>query len=208
MRCSPGAVTRSCSTAAPSSTGSCRCRQDLAVVVFDSGVRHTPRASGYATRRAELERALPALGGARPSEVTVEEAEAAARAAGVDEVARRRLRHVVSENERVRACVRALEAPRGPDRERARRALPRRAREPPRRLRGLDPRARPARRARLRRRRRRRAHDGRRLRRLGRRARRRRRRRRPRRGGHGRRTSRAPAAPDRAASARRPTPPA
>jgi galactokinase len=87
----------------------------LAIVVLDSGVRHSLEHSGYATRRAELERALPALGGARPSEVTVEAAEAAAVAAGVDEVARRRLRHVVSENERVRACIRALEAPGGPD---------------------------------------------------------------------------------------------
>jgi galactokinase len=88
---------------------------ELAVVVLDSGVRHSHEHSGYATRRAELERALPALGGARPSQVTVEEADAAARAAGVDAVARRRLRHVVSENERVRACVRALESPGGPD---------------------------------------------------------------------------------------------
>jgi galactokinase len=89
---------------------------ELAVVVFDSGVRHDLEHSGYALRRAELERALPALEGARPSDVTVDEAEAAALARGVDEVARRRLRHVVSENERVRACVRALEAPGGPDR--------------------------------------------------------------------------------------------
>ena len=88
----------------------------LAVVVFDSGVRHSLEHSGYATRRAELERALPALDGKRPSELTVEAAEAAALAAGVDEIARRRLRHVVSENERVRACVGALEAPGGPDR--------------------------------------------------------------------------------------------
>ena len=91
---------------------------ELSIVVLDSGVRHALEHSGYATRRAELERALPALGGARPSEVTPEAAEAAALAAGVDEVARRRLRHVVSENERVRACVRALEAPGGPDRAR------------------------------------------------------------------------------------------
>ena len=90
--------------------------EGLAIVVLDSGVRHQLEHSGYAMRRAELERALPALGGARPSQVTVEEAEAAARAAGVDEIALRRLRHVVSENERVRACVRALESPGGPDR--------------------------------------------------------------------------------------------
>jgi galactokinase len=89
----------------------------LTIVVLDSGVRRSLEDSGYATRRAELERALPALAGARPSDVTVEEAEAAALAAGVDEIARRRLRHVVSENERVRACVRALEAPGRPDRE-------------------------------------------------------------------------------------------
>ena len=89
----------------------------LSVVVFDSGIRHSLEHSGYATRRAELERALPALGGAKPSDVTVQEAEAAVQAAGIDEVARRRLRHVVSENERVRACVRTLEAPGSPDRE-------------------------------------------------------------------------------------------
>ena len=85
----------------------------LAVVVFDSGVRRSLEHSGYATRRAELSARCRRLGGARPSEVTVEAAEAAAARGGVDEVARRRLRHVVSENERVRACVRALEAPGG-----------------------------------------------------------------------------------------------
>jgi galactokinase len=89
---------------------------ELAIVVFDSGIRHRLEHSGYAARRADLERALPALGGARPSELTVEAAEAAARAGHADDVARRRLRHVVSENERVRACVRALEAPGGPNR--------------------------------------------------------------------------------------------
>lgn len=88
----------------------------LAVVVLDSGVRRSLEHSGYATRRGELERALPVLGGALPSQVTVEAAEKAALAAGVDETARRRLRHVVSENERVRAFVHALEAPEGPDR--------------------------------------------------------------------------------------------
>jgi len=89
---------------------------ELAIVVFDSGVRHTLEHSGYATRRAELERALPCLEGARPSEVTIEAAETASLRAGVDEVSRRRLRHVVSENERVRACVEALERPGTPDR--------------------------------------------------------------------------------------------
>ena len=89
----------------------------LAIVVLDSGVRHSLEHSGYATRRAELERALPALAGARASEVTVEAADAAALAMGVGEVERRRLRHVVSENERVRACVGVFEAPGDVDRD-------------------------------------------------------------------------------------------
>ena len=89
---------------------------ELAIVVLDSGVRHDLENSGYATRRAEFERAIAALGGRRPSLWTVDEATAAAEEAGIDEVAVRRLRHVVSENERVRRCVLALEAPGGPDR--------------------------------------------------------------------------------------------
>jgi galactokinase len=88
---------------------------ELAIVVFDSGVRHELEHSGYATRRAELERGLVVLGGRRPSAVRVAEADAAARAAGLDEVATRRLRHVVAENERVRRCVAAFETPGGPD---------------------------------------------------------------------------------------------
>ena len=52
----------------------------LAIVVVDSGVRHSLEHSGYAERRAEVERGDP-----------------------------RRLRHVRSENERVRAVVAALE---------------------------------------------------------------------------------------------------
>ena len=88
---------------------------ELVIVVFDSGVRHALEHSGYAARRAELERGLAVLGGRRPSSLRVDEAEAAARAAGLDAVATRRLRHVVAENERVRRCVAALEALEGPD---------------------------------------------------------------------------------------------
>ena len=87
----------------------------IALVVFDSGVRHALEASGYGDRRLELERALSAIGTDRPSSLTAAEAEAKAAAAGVDEVARRRLRHVVSENERVREAVAALEGPGGAD---------------------------------------------------------------------------------------------
>jgi galactokinase len=53
----------------------------VAIVVVDSGVRHALEHSGYAERRAEVERGDP-----------------------------RRLRHVTSENERVRRVVSALEA--------------------------------------------------------------------------------------------------
>ena len=88
---------------------------ELAIIVVDSGVRHELEHSGYAARRHELERALAALGGRNPASLAVAEAEAEARAAGVDETALRRLRHVVSENERVRRCVAALERPGGPD---------------------------------------------------------------------------------------------
>ena len=89
--------------------------EELAIVVFDSAVRHSLEDSAYAARRAELERALAAIGEPRPTAMTVAEATAAAEAAGVDNVALRRLRHVVSENERVRECVAALEAPGSPD---------------------------------------------------------------------------------------------
>jgi galactokinase len=89
--------------------------RDLAVVVFDSGVRHELEHSGYAERRSELERGLAVLGGRRPAAVSAAEADAEAQAAGLDNTARRRLRHVVSENERVRRCVAALERPGGPD---------------------------------------------------------------------------------------------
>jgi len=54
--------------------------RQLAILVVDSGERHSLEASGYADRRAELEAGHP-----------------------------RRVRHVVSENERVRATVDALE---------------------------------------------------------------------------------------------------
>ena len=60
---------------------------DHAIVVVDSGVRHSLEHSAYATRRAELERGLEGAS---------------------DPVARRRVRHVRSENERVREVVDVL----------------------------------------------------------------------------------------------------
>jgi galactokinase len=88
---------------------------EITLVVFDSGVRHELEFSGYGDRRLELERALSGIGTDRPSSLTASEAETKAAAAGIDEVARRRLRHVVTENERVREVVAALEEPGGAD---------------------------------------------------------------------------------------------
>lgn len=81
---------------------------ELALLVVDSGVSRRLEESGYAQRRAELERALAALDGRSPVDVSVDEARAFTEAADVDAVAARRLRHVVSENARVRAAVDAL----------------------------------------------------------------------------------------------------
>ncbi len=81
---------------------------DLALCVLDSGVRRTLGGTGYAQRRAELVEALPVLGGRRPADVSAEEVDA--RSEGLPDVPRRRLRHVVTENARVRATAAALEA--------------------------------------------------------------------------------------------------
>ncbi len=88
---------------------------EVEIVVIDSGVRRRLERSGYADRRAELERGLAAIDHARPTSLTPAEAEEMTRAAGVDEVAARRIRHVVSENDRVRRCVAALEKHGGAD---------------------------------------------------------------------------------------------
>ena len=64
---------------------------ELALVIVDSGVRHTLADSGYADRRRELEAAIAAEGELEP-------------------LLARRLRHVTSENGRVRHVVACLEA--------------------------------------------------------------------------------------------------
>jgi galactokinase len=63
----------------------------LALVIVDSGVKHTLAESGYAERRRELEQALAAEGELEPRLA-------------------RRLRHVTTENDRVRHVVACLEA--------------------------------------------------------------------------------------------------
>src|SRR5204862_4620905 len=50
---------------------------ELAIVVLDSGTRRSLEHSGYAPRRAELERGLAAFPGRRPLELAVDEVGAA-----------------------------------------------------------------------------------------------------------------------------------
>jgi galactokinase len=79
---------------------------DHLLLVIDSGVQRELESSGYAQRTEELAAALPALGGRRPSEVGLEDLEDLL--AGLEPVPARRLRHVVTENARVRATEAAL----------------------------------------------------------------------------------------------------
>jgi len=71
--------------------------------IVDSGVERSLENTAYAERRAELEHALGLVGADRSTEV------APSALAGLDDVSRRRLRHVVTENARVRRFAAALE---------------------------------------------------------------------------------------------------
>jgi galactokinase len=75
-----------------------------ALVVLDSGVERQLEDSGYATRRAELEHALRLVGAERSTELELADLD------GLDQLSLRRLRHVVTENERVLRFAAALEA--------------------------------------------------------------------------------------------------
>lgn len=77
----------------------------LGIEIIDSGLRHEHRSGGYAERRAECARACELLG-----VTSLRELEAGpARAAGLPEPLARRVRHVLTENQRVRDAVSALE---------------------------------------------------------------------------------------------------
>jgi galactokinase len=80
---------------------------ELVLMIVDSGVRHRLEDSGYATRRRELEEALVVLEGRRPGDVRPDELDGLA--AQLDPLGARRLRHVVTENARVREVVAVLE---------------------------------------------------------------------------------------------------
>ena len=129
------------------------------LATLDSGAPRSLAASGYNERRDECRRALELLG--------LESLRDADDASGLPAPLDARLRHVISENERVDAAVAALESgePGG-----ARPAAERVAREPARRLRGLGSGGRARGRDLHGGRRARGSHHGRRLRRLGARA--------------------------------------
>ena len=74
------------------------------VAVIDSGIRHEHARGAYNERRAECESAAKALGLA-----SLRDAGSGAWLHDLPETLRRRVRHVTSENARVRAFVRALE---------------------------------------------------------------------------------------------------
>jgi galactokinase len=80
--------------------------ESVALVIVDSGVERRLENTAYAERRAELERALRLVGAERSTDVSPEDL------VGLDEVSTRRLRHVVTENDRVRRFADALEADR------------------------------------------------------------------------------------------------
>ncbi|HEX6450100.1 MAG TPA: galactokinase [Trebonia sp.] len=80
----------------------------LAVLLADTGERHANATGGYASRRASCERAARALGVRALRDVSVSDLDKAASV--LDDETFRRARHVVTEDERVLATVRALRA--------------------------------------------------------------------------------------------------
>lgn len=77
----------------------------LTLLVVDTRVSHAHADGGYGDRRAESEAATAALGLPSLRAATLDDLDRLD-----DEVLRRRVRHQVTENERVLACVAALEA--------------------------------------------------------------------------------------------------
>jgi galactokinase len=87
---------------------------ELSLVVVHSGVSRRLEHSGYADRRRELQEALEALAAPDPRCLTVSDVDGLS----LGPAPARRLRHVVSENERVRETVKLLREPSEPNYER------------------------------------------------------------------------------------------
>ena len=78
----------------------------LELVVIDTGVKHSHATGGYGERRAACERGAAALGVPALRDVSVDDLDRLA--ALVDNVTFRRVRHIVTENQRVLDTVRTL----------------------------------------------------------------------------------------------------
>jgi galactokinase len=80
-----------------------RVPSQASLVVIDSGVTHSHESSGYAERRRELDHAMELVGATRSPDVALDALE------NLDDVEKRRLRHVVTENRRVVELAAAFE---------------------------------------------------------------------------------------------------
>jgi galactokinase len=85
--------------------------EGIALVIVDSGVSRRLEMSDYATRQKEVERALAAFARHNLLDITLAEIDAKEAQEALDPVAARRLRHVVSESERVLEAARLLRDP-------------------------------------------------------------------------------------------------
>ena len=86
-------------------------RDDCRIVVIDSGVRHSVAGAEYATRRQECVRAVEILGRAEPSVKSLRDLPAKPAVPHCDQlgdILTRRVRHAITENERVRQMAQAL----------------------------------------------------------------------------------------------------
>jgi len=79
---------------------------ELSILVMDTRVSHSHATGGYAARRAACEAGASAMGAASLRDVSVSDLDRAREL--LDEVTFRRVRHVVTENQRVLDTVRAL----------------------------------------------------------------------------------------------------
>lgn len=81
-------------------------RDGLAIMVIDTGTAHEHATNGYAERRASCERGAQLLGVSALRDLTVNDLDRAQKL--LDDVTFRRVRHVVTENQRVLETVRVL----------------------------------------------------------------------------------------------------
>jgi galactokinase len=80
---------------------------NLTLAVIDTQVKHSHATGGYRTRREECSQALNILGAASLSDVTTWQLEDAS--ADLGPLLTSRVRHIITENERVRATIRQLD---------------------------------------------------------------------------------------------------